>query len=42
MEFSLPVVTMQVTEEREGICLWAAADKDLFKFHLGQQERQRH
>ena len=40
MEFGLPVVTMQITEESEGLCLWAAADKDLFKFHLGQLGRQ--
>jgi len=36
-EFTEPVVAMQVTNEREGMCLWAASDHDLFKYHLGQQ-----
>lgn len=36
-QFSQHVATMQVTEERDGMYLWAASDKNLFKYHLGQQ-----
>ena len=39
MEFSLAVMTMQITEESGGMCLWMAADRDMFKFHLGQHGR---
>lgn len=35
--FSHPVQAMQVTEERRGLCLWAASDEDLYQYHLGQQ-----
>jgi WD repeat-containing protein 21A len=38
MEFNQPVAAMQVTNEREGMCLWAASDKKLLKYHLGQRE----
>jgi len=36
VKFSKPVVTMQVTEERDEMCLWAASEKDLFKYYLGR------
>ncbi|KAF5382476.1 hypothetical protein D9615_003020 [Tricholomella constricta] len=31
------VETMQVTEEPEGVCLWAACDQMLYQFYLGQR-----
>ncbi|KAF8677818.1 hypothetical protein AX14_004782 [Amanita brunnescens Koide BX004] len=34
--FSHPVQAMQVTQERRGLCLWAASDEDLYRYHLGQ------
>lgn len=34
--FSHPVQAMQVTQERIGLCLWAASDEDLYRYHLGQ------
>jgi WD repeat-containing protein 21A len=37
MEYNEPVAAMQVTNQQEGMCLWAASDKDLFKYYLGQQ-----
>lgn len=36
MEFNRPVAAMQVVDRKEGMCLWAASDRELFKFHLGQ------
>jgi len=36
--FSSPVAAMQLTRERKGICLWAASDEDLYRYHLGQQD----
>ena len=35
--FSQPVQAMQVTREKKGLCLWAASDEDLYRYHLGQQ-----
>ncbi|KAG5646518.1 hypothetical protein DXG03_003285 [Asterophora parasitica] len=35
--FAGVVETMQVTEEPEGACLWAACDQLLYQFHLGQR-----
>lgn len=35
--FSQPIAAMQVTEERNELLLWAASDKDLYRYHLGQQ-----
>lgn len=37
MVFSQPVVAMQITEERNVMLLWAASDKNLFRYHLGQR-----
>jgi len=35
MQFSNLVGAMQVTEEQDEICLWAASGGDLFKYYLG-------
>ncbi|KAF8799375.1 hypothetical protein BYT27DRAFT_7342981 [Phlegmacium glaucopus] len=38
-KFSHPVGALQVTQElgSAGTCLWAACDKDLYQYHLGQR-----
>ena len=38
-KFSEPVRVLQVTQEElgsGGTCLWAASDRDIFQYHLGQ------
>jgi len=35
--FVNPVATMQVTDERDGLCLWAGSDEDLYKYYLGER-----
>ncbi|KAF8628648.1 hypothetical protein AX15_003780 [Amanita polypyramis BW_CC] len=35
--FPHAVQAMQVTSEKKGLCLWAASDEDLYRYHLGQQ-----
>jgi len=38
-KFSQPVRVLQVTQELDsaGTCLWAASDRDIFQYHLGQR-----
>ncbi|KIJ62608.1 hypothetical protein HYDPIDRAFT_30208 [Hydnomerulius pinastri MD-312] len=36
-QFEHPVRAMQVTEERDGMCLWAASGTELYKYSLGQR-----
>jgi DDB1- and CUL4-associated factor 4 len=38
--FDSPIVALQVTEEREGMCLWAASADFLHRYDLGQRAEQ--
>jgi len=35
--FPVPIETMQVSDEKTGLCLWAACEDMLYQFYLGQR-----
>lgn len=41
ISYEAPPTSIQVTEEREGMCMWVGADRNLYKFHLGQDGHRR-
>ncbi|PFH51254.1 hypothetical protein AMATHDRAFT_143108 [Amanita thiersii Skay4041] len=36
--FPYAIQAMQVTVEKRGLCLWAAGDEELYRYHLGQRD----